>query len=222
MKGVAAGRFVPYRHVLHQHRAALRLAVVLTGLAVVLVVGALVWAGPGAADRSWAFTTADAVRIALPLLGGVLVAGPMVADELASGTYKMAWTQSVTPARWLTAKLAVAAGALLGLTVPLSALLWWVRAEGAGAFEPALATAPPALTLFAVAVGGASGLVVRHTTGAMTAAALVLALALVVLRSQPQGTWGDQLTLTVPLLGCAVVAVALAFLLLRTPPGDAS
>ncbi|MFI0983429.1 hypothetical protein ACH4SP_41275 [Streptomyces sp. NPDC021093] len=213
--GGAPRRFVPYRHVLHQHRAALRVAVILTVLVTVLAVGALVWSGPQQADHSWAFTAAEAMRIALPPLGGVLVAGPMVADELVSGTYKMAWTQSVTPARWLTAKLVVAAGVLLGLTVPLSVLLWWVGAEGTRAGEPVFATAPYAYALLAVAVGALAGLLVRHTSGAMTVTALALAFTLVLMRSQPTSTLRDQLTLTVPLLVCSVMAVAVAFLLLR-------
>ncbi|GAA2927722.1 hypothetical protein GCM10020221_24570 [Streptomyces thioluteus] len=43
----------------------------------------------------------------LPLLVGLLVAGPMIARELESGTYQLAWTQSVTPLRWLAVKVAV-------------------------------------------------------------------------------------------------------------------
>ncbi|MEU8891299.1 hypothetical protein [Streptomyces sp. NPDC048442] len=218
--GRAPGRrFVPYRHVLHQHRAALLLAVVLAGLAAVLVAGALVWSGPDTADRSWTFTFAEAVRIALPLLCGVLVAGPMVAEELASGTYKLAWTQSVTPARWLAAKLAVAAGVLVALMVPLAVLLWWVRAAGPDplerAPEPALATVPYAYALLSIALGALAGLLVRHTTWAMTLTAFALVFTLLVLRSQPMETWKDQLTLTVPMLVCAGAGVVVAFLLLR-------
>lgn len=34
---------------------------------------------------------------ALPLLAGAFVAGPMIARELESGTFKLSWTQSVAP-----------------------------------------------------------------------------------------------------------------------------
>jgi len=48
---------------------------------------------------------------------GVFVAGPLIARELESGTFRMAWAQSVSPARWLAAWLAVPVGALCALLI---------------------------------------------------------------------------------------------------------
>lgn len=206
----------PYRHVLHQHRAALRTAVTLAAVAAALAAGALLRSAPGAADLGWAFAVADAIRLGLPLFAGALVAGPMTAEELASGTYKLAWTQSVTPARWLRAKLGVAAGVLLAVLMPLSALLWWVRAEGgSGPDQPAFAPTTVAYALFAVALGALVGLLVRRTTAAMVLTAALLVLTLLVLQSQPRESFGAQLILVVPLLTGAVVAAAGVAVLLR-------
>ncbi|MFJ6697019.1 hypothetical protein ACIQM4_13255 [Streptomyces sp. NPDC091272] len=214
----APHRLVPYRHVLHQHRAALRTALVLVGVAAASAAGSLLWSAPGRADRGWGFAFAEAVRLALPLLGGALVAGPMVADELASGTYKTAWTQSVTPARWLLAKTAVAAGVLLALLVPLSVLLWRVRVAGAGADEPVVAVSSLAHALFTVASGALAGLLVRRAVPAMGLTLVVAVCALLGGGVWPSSTWHDQLYRTLFLLAGAAVAAGVAFLLLRRVP----
>ncbi|MFI2633822.1 hypothetical protein ACH5A2_26115 [Streptomyces collinus] len=56
--------------------------------------------------------------------------GALIGRELESGTAELAWTQSVTPARWLAAKLAVPAALLTagtGLLVPVNI---WARGDG--------------------------------------------------------------------------------------------
>ena len=69
--------------------------------------------------------------VGLPAIAAIFWGAPLVARELESGTYRLAWTQSVTRTRWLTTKLALIglAGAVLcGL---LSAMLgWWSSAAG--------------------------------------------------------------------------------------------
>ncbi len=200
--GTGSGGGVPYRHVLHQHRAALWTALVLAGLAAALVVGGRLWA----ADDGWGPTVGQALALGLPLAGGMQVAGPMVAEELASGTYKLAWTQGVTPARWLVAKAAVPAGLLVALTVGLG----WVH----GSAVP-LGPAPVAYALFAVAFGVLCGLLVRRTTGAMALAGATLGVLLLAGRAQPHDTLAEQLKLAVPLVVATGVAAGAAFLLLR-------
>ncbi|MCX5200318.1 ABC transporter permease [Streptomyces sp. NBC_00237] len=211
-------RAVPYRYVLRQHRAALRTALVLAALGSVLPLAATVWSGAQEARQGWTFAVGDVVSLGLPLFGGVLVAGPMVAEELASGTYKLAWTQGVTPARWLAAKLLVPVGVLLALTLPMAGVMGALR-DAALPIGPA----PVAYTLFAVAFGALCGLLVRRTTAAMALAGLVLGVTLMAGGSQPYDTFDAQLTLTVPLLAGTAVAAAAAFLLLhRAARGDAS
>jgi hypothetical protein len=46
----------------------------------------------------------------LPLVLGVLLAAPLVLD-LEQGTYRLAWTQSITRRQWLTVKLVLIVGA---------------------------------------------------------------------------------------------------------------
>src|SRR5207248_4248872 len=43
----------------------------------------------------------------LPMLVGVFWGAPLIARELETGTFLLAWTQSVTRRRWLSTKLAI-------------------------------------------------------------------------------------------------------------------
>ncbi|MFD3487645.1 hypothetical protein [Streptomyces sp. NPDC058665] len=122
----------------------------------------------------------------LPGVLGAFVAGPVIARELESGTYKLAWTQSMSPARWLASKL-------LPLAVPgllLVALLTVVRAWAASSVPGStpypekpwyelttylsLGTAPVAYSLLGIAAGALVGLLVGRTVPAMSVALLVL------------------------------------------------
>ncbi|MFI8001553.1 hypothetical protein [Streptomyces sp. NPDC086010] len=73
------------------------------------------------------FDDVAAALIALPVLLSGFVAGPLIARELETGTHKLSWTQSVTPARWLAAKLVVPAVLVLAGAAILSAVLHWAR-----------------------------------------------------------------------------------------------
>lgn len=65
------------------------------------------------------------VLLLLAGLIGVFVAGPLIARELESGTFRLAWAQSVSPAHWLAARLAVpAALAVIGLTALIAVYRW--------------------------------------------------------------------------------------------------
>jgi hypothetical protein len=56
---------------------------------------------------------------------GVLLAAPFII-ELESGTFRLAWTQSITRRRWLAGKLAMTvAAALLAALVMTALLTWW-------------------------------------------------------------------------------------------------
>ncbi|WP_189822301.1 hypothetical protein [Streptomyces finlayi] len=187
---------------MHQHRAALWTALILAGIAVALSVGKRLWT----ADGGWGLSGGTAISAMLPLYGGVQVAGPMVAEELATGTYKLAWTQGVTPARWLAAKLAVPAVLLVALAVGLG----WVHGS-----ELAFGPVPIAFVLCAVAFGALAGLLVRRTTPAMFLTGAALGVLSLAGHAQPHDTFEAQLRLAVPLLVGAGVAVGGSFLLLR-------
>ncbi|MEU5579386.1 ABC transporter permease [Streptomyces huasconensis] len=124
----------------------------------------------------------------VPLLIGAFVAGPLVARELESGVHKLSWTQSVSPARWLTAKLTTAAAFAVAGTLVLMAALrlggtgmidgrWNLHWADRGVYE---ATGPVlvAYSLLAVALGTLIGLAVRRTLLAMAATGAVTGLLL--------------------------------------------
>jgi hypothetical protein len=110
----------------------------------------------------------------------------LIGRELESGTARLAWTQSVTPVRWLTAKLAVPAAVLTaGTTVTVLLNVWARRDDNPSLvgdwYEPDVyvSTGPVAVTyvLAGLTLGALAGLVLRRAlpaAGASVAATLVL------------------------------------------------
>ncbi|MFF7842928.1 ABC transporter permease [Streptomyces ossamyceticus] len=108
--------------------------------------------------------------------------------ELESGTARLAWTQSVTPTRWLTVKLAVPAVALtVGTTVLMLVYRWiWSANEGLRSDEwyysdPFVNRGPAvvAYALCALAVGALAGLALKRALPALgTALAFIVCLHL--------------------------------------------
>ena len=126
----------------------------------------------------------NTAAIAVPALIGAFWGAPLVARELESGTFRLAWTQSVTPTRWLAGKMTVVG--LLGLlTAGLTTLWidWWsapVDRVAGNIFTPSLfsvrGVVPLAYTVFAFAVGVACGTIIRRAVPAMAAALAVFAV----------------------------------------------
>ena len=118
----------------------------------------------------------EAAGLAVPGLIGMFWGAPLVARELETGTFRLAWTQGVTRTRWLAAKLAiagvagVAAGELFTLMVN-----WWsspihkadagYTAFTSGSFHSGVA--PAGYAAFAFALGVTAGLLIRRTLPAM-------------------------------------------------------
>jgi len=215
------------RAVLRVHRTAL----VVWGVLVAAAAGGLVWltevTGPEvrarqeACDRAaqdWCDMDVGLVGYGGPLdLIGLLTAGAFVAvaafaggaligRELDSGTARLAWTQGITPTRWLAAKLAVPALAVtLGLTVevlvfrwawsagrPLTYADWW-----SGQAFTARGPVTVAYALCALAVGALTGLLLRRALPALgVSVAAVLGLALLLARYRAS-LW-PTVTLTSP------------------------
>jgi hypothetical protein len=109
--------------------------------------------------------------------------GALIGRELESGTARLAWTQSVTPLRWLAAKLAVPALLLTAGTTTAVLLNVWARQDGgpdaqdwhfSGTF---VTTGPTAVTyaLAGLALGALAGMVTRR---ALPAAGLGFAATL--------------------------------------------
>jgi hypothetical protein len=62
----------------------------------------------------------------VPGIIGVLLAAPFVL-ELESGTYRLAWTQSITRRRWIASKLGITVLAAVVSALAMTALLTWWR-----------------------------------------------------------------------------------------------
>lgn len=199
----------PVRVLLRMHRKALWAGAALLVLGIGIVVALRLWmasskvlcadgdttpCGDDIYVSSYAHTSAESflvnggtVLILLAALIGVFVAGPLIARELESGTFRLAWAQSVSPAHWLAARLAVpAALTVTGLTVLVVVLRWGLWALRAGPSTPGLrwyasgvfpGTGPAILgyALLAVAVGALCAVLVRRTVLSMSLSALVLA-----------------------------------------------
>jgi hypothetical protein len=108
----------------------------------------------------------------LPGLIGALLAAPLVL-EFERGTFRLAWTQSITRGRWLAARLALIGVAAVAAALVLTLLMTWWRGpldhvngrmpEGFD-FEGFV---PSAYMLFAAAVVIAIGVVMRRTAAAI-------------------------------------------------------
>ncbi|MFD9929791.1 hypothetical protein ACFWZK_27110 [[Kitasatospora] papulosa] len=119
---------------------------------------------------------------ALPVIASSFVAGPLIARELESGTFRLSWTQSVSPARWLAAKLAVPAVLLLSGTAVLSFVLQWAQSQadnpyGSEWYSPQIFAGtgilPFAYLLLGLCAGALIGILVRRTLLALTLSVLV-------------------------------------------------
>jgi hypothetical protein len=118
---------------------------------------------------------ADALVLGVPLLIAMFWGAPLVARELETGTFRLAWTQSVTRTRWLVAKLAVAVAASMLVAGLLSLVVtWWIdpidRVQ-ATRFDPFVFAArdivPIGYAAFACMLGATAGLLLRRFVPAM-------------------------------------------------------
>jgi hypothetical protein len=106
----------------------------------------------------------------------VLLAGPFVL-ELENGTYRLAWTQSITRRRWIATNLGIKVGAALLVALAMTLLVTWWRAplvhlegrmDNSGYdFEGTVALG---YTLFALGLALAAGVVWRRTVPALVVA----------------------------------------------------
>ncbi|MEV8544938.1 hypothetical protein [Streptomyces sp. NPDC051572] len=180
----------PRRALLRLHRPAL----IVWSVFVAVISAVLLWAyGPlgNAARTAWqqqctkdlcdwndsiegyhlAYTVAEVAIHFIPIVVAVWAGGVLIGRELEHGTAQLAWTQSVSPARWLAAKLALPAVLLTAGTtvlVLLHRLLFDAHKIPDGwswndtdAFY-ANGTIAIAFPLLALAVGALAGLVQRR------------------------------------------------------------
>ncbi|WP_327748709.1 ABC transporter permease [Streptomyces europaeiscabiei] len=197
------------------------------GLLVVLAAGGLLWAaGPGV-DAAWAeyvksgckevdycevgpaysrfdltVGLASTALAVAPILIGAWAGGALIARELESGTARLAWTQSVSPARWLAAKLAVPAALIASGTTLLTLLhrlVWWSDEELRHTlgtrdwFTPttfaANGTAATAYALLGLAVGAVAGLLLRRSLPGLAVGLLGTGVLMATLESNRHRLW---------------------------------
>ncbi|MFD5467246.1 ABC transporter permease [Kitasatospora sp. NPDC127059] len=127
----------------------------------------------------WFTSVLQPAVTAVPLLIGVFIGAPLLAQEHERGTIRLIRAQSVSPVRWLVARLTGPGLAVLAATGVLASLMTWVWwtdiVHGPVAFDPpfqfftypALGLAPIAWSLFALALGVLVGQLVRRTLPAM-------------------------------------------------------
>lgn len=112
----------------------------------------------------------------VPGLIGVLLAAPFIFD-LEHGTYRLAWTQSITRGRWLLGKLGLAVvAAALAAGVLILLFTWWhapsVHIDGrleSGNYD-ATGTVIIGYTLFALALAVALGAIWRRAAASLAVA----------------------------------------------------
>ncbi|MEU1541687.1 hypothetical protein ABZ461_26980 [Actinacidiphila glaucinigra] len=128
------------------------------------------------------------VMALLPLAVALFAGGALVGRELERGTAALAWVQSVTPTRWLAAKLAVPALLLTSGTTGLTLLFRWVWSTGHPEDRPGwyendifLSTGPAlvAHVLLALVLGALAGMLKRRTLSGLGLAFFGTSLVLV-------------------------------------------
>lgn len=113
--------------------------------------------------------------IVLPALIGAFVGAPLVAREFEQGTYRFAWTQTITRQRWLLGKIMLLAVGTIVFAFALSGMIVWWREPFdvvGGRIRPGPfdveAIVVPAYALFALVLGVLAGTVLRRTIAAMS------------------------------------------------------
>ncbi len=123
--------------------------------------------------------------IVLPILAGLFIGAPLVSREYEAGTHRLVWTQSVSPLRWITSKIALIFGVIALGALAIGLLTAWaldpLNAAFGGRFNSTWydisGIVPVACILFALSLGVAASALIRRTIPAM---AVTLAVYVVV------------------------------------------
>ena len=114
--------------------------------------------------------------VALPAITGLFWGAPLITRELENGTWRLAWTQSVSRRRWLAVKLAVVGFACVAASglLTLMTTLWFApfdrdSGDRFGVNFPQRGITPMAYAIFAFALAVALGVLIRRTLPAMAA-----------------------------------------------------
>jgi hypothetical protein len=135
-----------------------------------------------------------------PAIIGIFWGAPLIAHELETRTFNLAWTQGTTRTQWLAVKLALTGLAAMAVTEALSLIYaWWAdpisKAIGLSFSGPQLFSqgtfssvifashgiVPLGYAAFAFALGTAAGAVIRRTVPAMAVTLAIFAAVQVVM-----------------------------------------
>ncbi|MFF3249128.1 ABC transporter permease subunit [Streptomyces sp. NPDC002870] len=136
------------------------------------------WPNPKSPDWSAGFetyhsqlsSTSSALGFLMPVLVGVFLGAPLIANDLEHGTGKLVTSQAVSRGRWLAMKLGMTVLVVTVCTAALSAAFgWWLgpvsktNRELYWVVGGATGPLPVALTLLTTVAGVAIGMVLRRT-----------------------------------------------------------
>ena len=132
------------------------------------------------------------ILVILPAIIGAFWGAPLVARELETGTYRLAWNQDVTRTRWMAVKLGLVGLAAIATSGLISLLFsWWAGPiNAAGGFPnnfsqfvrmtplmfASQGVVPAAWAALAFVIGVVAGILVRRTVAAMAITIVVVAL----------------------------------------------
>ena len=154
-------------------------------------------------QKTFGFATTILILLnAVPFAVGALLGAPLLAHELETGTWQLAWTQAVPRMRWLAVKVAALVTLILVLTGAFAALITWFRQPlntlygryDASAFD-VQALVPAAYALFAFAAGAAAGALLRRSIPAITASLLAFVATRAIVESALRPHYRTPLTL---------------------------
>jgi hypothetical protein len=134
----------------------------------------------------WLYMAGIVVLYLTPAMIGIFWGAPLISRELETGTYRLAWTQSISRTRWLGVKLGLAALASMATAGLLSLMVtWWSgpldQLDQFNNYRLSPLTfgardlTPIGYTAFALALGVTIGLLVRRAVPAIAVTLAVFA-----------------------------------------------
>lgn len=130
-------------------------------------------------DKDHFLQQLSVVVVVVPALLGIFWGAPLIAREMETGTFRLAWTQSVTRSRWIATKFCLVGLASMVTAGLLSLMVtWWsspfdsLRDVPFSIFDHR-DIAPIGYAAFAFALGAVLGILIRRVLPAMAATLVV-------------------------------------------------
>ena len=138
----------------------------------------------------WLYTAGIVVLYLTPAIIGIFWGAPLISRELETGTFRLAWTQSISRTRWVAVKLGLTALAAMATAGLLSLVVtWWSspmdQRNPLGGYRlsavlfGARDLVPVGSTAFAFALGVTIGLLTRRAIPAIAISLAIFAAVLV-------------------------------------------